>query len=139
MKINPYLSLNGTSEQAFTLYAKVMGGKLEILRYGDSPEANKMPPELHQLVMHVSLTTDDFVLMASDSLPSEGYEGIKGSSICLHVNNVPEAERLFAELSVDGKVVMPLQATFWATRFAVFTDQFGVSWLINCVVDSQEG
>jgi PhnB protein len=27
---------------------------------------------------------------------------------------------------------MPLQKTFWAVRFGVLVDQFGVSWEINC-------
>jgi PhnB protein len=27
---------------------------------------------------------------------------------------------------------MPLQETFWAARFAMFIDQFGTPWMINC-------
>ena len=139
MKLNPYLNFDGNSEEAFTFYAQVLGGKLELMRFADSPEANNFPEEIHQRVMHVSLTSGDMVLMASDTFPGEPYEGVKGSSICLQVGNVPEAERLFSELSAGGQVVMPLQQTFWATRFAVLTDKFGISWLINCEVDSQTG
>jgi PhnB protein len=55
------------------------------------------------------------------------------------MENVPRAERLCETLSAKGRVKMALQATAWATRFAVFTDQFGVSWLINCNNDAQVG
>lgn len=52
---------------------------------------------------------------------------------------MPEAERLYEALSEGGSVQMEQQATFWATRFAMLTDRFGVSWMINCMVDSQQG
>ena len=38
-----------------------------------------------------------------------------------------EADCLFAELSTDGKVTMPMQSTFLEDYFASFTDQFGIN------------
>ena len=139
MKIHAYLMFDGQCEAAFNRYAEVFGGKLEMMRYADSPEDMEVPAEYQQRVMHVCLTVGDQLLMASDNLPQYPYEGIKGCSVSLQVDNVPEAERLYEALSAGGSVQMELQATFWATRFAMLTDRFGVSWMINCEVDSQMG
>jgi len=139
MKIHAYLMFDGQCEAAFKRYAEIFGGNLEMMRYADSPEDMEVPAEYQQRVMHVCLTVGDQLLMASDNLPQYPYEGIKGCSVSLQVDNVPEAERLYEALSAGGSVQMELQATFWATRFAMLTDRFGVSWMINCMVDSQEG
>ncbi|SFP23740.1 VOC family protein [Pseudomonas borbori] len=139
MKIHAYLMFDGQCEAAFNFYAECLGGTLEMMRYADSPEDMQVPAEFQQRIMHVCLTVGDQLLMASDTLPQSPYEGIKGCSISLQVDNVPEAERLYAALSAQGSVQMALQQTFWATRFAMLTDRFGVSWMINCAVDSQMG
>ena len=139
MKMHAYLMFDGQCEAAFNRYAEVFGGKLEMMRYADSPEGMEVPAEYQQRVMHVCLAVGDQLLMASDNLPQYPYEGIKGCSVSLQVDNVPETERLYEALSAGGSVQMELQATFWATRFAMLTDRFGVSWMINCMVDSQQG
>ncbi|MDX1367095.1 VOC family protein [Pseudomonas sp.] len=139
MKIHAYLMFDGQCEAAFNFYAECLGGTLEMMRYADSPEDMGVSAEFQQRIMHVCLTVGDQLLMASDTLPQSPYEGIKGCSISLQVDNVPEAERLYAALSAQGSVQMELQQTFWATLFAMFTDRFGVSWMINCSVDSQMG
>ncbi len=139
MKMHAYLMFDGQCEAAFKRYAEIFGGNLEMMRYADSPEDMEVPAEYQQRVMHVCLAVGDQLLMASDNLPQYPYEGIKGCSVSLQVDNVPEAERLYEALSAGGSVQMELQATFWATRFAMLTDRFGVSWMINCMVDSQQG
>jgi PhnB protein len=138
MKIHAYLMFDGQCEAAFNFYAECLGGTLEMMRYADSPEDMEVPVEFQQRIMHVCLTVGDQLLMASDTLPQSPYEGIKGCSISLQVDNVPEAERLYAALSAQGSVQMELQQTFWATRFAMLTDRFGVSWMINCAVSEMD-
>jgi PhnB protein len=139
MKIHAYLIFDGQCEAAFNFYEQVFGGTLELMRFGESPEAEHIGQEHHGRIMHACLTTGDQLLMASDTLPQSPHEGIKGCSVSLQVDNVPEAERLYEALSADGQIQMELQATFWATRFAMFTDRFGVPWMINCAVDNQQG
>jgi len=138
MKIHAYLMFDGQCEAAFNFYAQTLDGTLQLMRYAESPDTKDIPPEFHQRVMHVCLTVGDQLLMASDTLPQSPYEGIKGCSISLQVDNVPEAERLYAALSAQGSVQMELQQTFWATRFAMLTDRFGVSWMINCMVSEMD-
>lgn len=73
------------------------------------------------------------MLMGSDAPCPEPYAGVKGASVSIHVDTVEEAERLFAALTKDARAVtMPLGETFWALRFAMFVDRFGVPWMINC-------
>ena len=141
MKIHAYLMFDGQCEAAFNFYAECLRGTLEMMRYADSPDEDmEVPAEFQQRIMHVCLTVGDQLLMASDTLPQcpQPYEGIKGCSISLQVDNVPEAERLYAALSEQGSVQMELQQTFWATRFAMLTDRFGVSWMINCMVSEMD-
>ena len=70
--------------------------------------------------------------MGSDAHPGHPYEGVKGCSVAMQVDTPEEAERLFKALSEKGTILMPIQATFWAVKFGMFTDQFGVPWMINC-------
>ena len=138
MKIQAYLLFDGQCEAAFNFYAECLGGKLErLMRYAEAPDnaCGEFPAEYQQRIMHASLAVGDQVLMASDSAPPYAYEGIKGCSISLNVESIAEAERLFAALAERGEVQMPMQQTFWAARFGMLTDQFGVSWMVNCEQD----
>jgi PhnB protein len=60
---------------------------------------------------------------------------MSGCSVSLNVDSIAEAERIFAALSEDGSIQMPLEATFWAARFGMLVDRFGVSWMVNCEKD----
>ena len=86
--------------------------------------------------MHGSLTIGDQVLMAGDVAP-ERYEEPKGFSLSLQMKDTSEAERVFNELATNGRIVMPLEKTFWAARFGMVVDRFGIPWLINC--DGSDG
>ena len=81
--------------------------------------------------MHGSLTVGGQVLMGGDVAPGR-YEEPKGFSLSLQLKGSTEAERVFQELSKDGRVMMPLEKTFWAERFGMVVDRFGIPWLINC-------
>ncbi|GMU93899.1 MAG: VOC family protein [Candidatus Hydrogenedentota bacterium] len=132
MRMNPYLTFNGDCEAAFTFYQRCLGGTIAMmLTHGDSPIANDVPPEWHKRIMHARLECGDLVLMGSD-VPPDRYERPQGISVSLQVDDPTEAERLYHALSENGNVIMPLQATFWAARFGMFTDRFGTPWMINC-------
>lgn len=132
MQLNPYLNFNGQCESAFKFYEKCLGGKITaMLTFGSSPRAEQTPPEWHDKIMHARLTVGEAVLMASDAPPGH-YEKTKGMSIALNTEKPEEAERIFAALSENGTVQMPIQSTFWAARFGMLVDQFGIPWMINC-------
>ncbi|WP_257385326.1 VOC family protein [Tahibacter caeni] len=133
MKLNAYLTFNGNCAQAFAYYAEHLGGHVVAsMTFGDAPEGGGGGPEAADKIMHACLMIGEQALMGSDAVtPYCPYEPLKGVSIALHPDSAEEAERLFAALSANGKVEMPLQQTFWATRFGSCTDQFGVPWMVN--------
>jgi PhnB protein len=132
MQLNPYLSFDGQCEAAFKFYEQCLGGKIEaMMPYEGSPMADQVPSEWGNKVMHAHLRVGDKVLMGSDC-PPEQYQATQGLSVHLGIDDAADAERLFHALAENGTVQMPIQQTFWATRFGMLVDQFGTPWMINC-------
>lgn len=132
MEISPYLGFNGQCAAAFKFYERVFGGQIEgIMTYGASPIAQQMPAEMHDKIIHVRLSVGDQVLMGGDA-PPQNYQAAQGFNVSITVKDPAEADRVFQELSKDGKVTMPMQKTFWSARFGMTVDRFGTPWLINC-------
>ena len=132
MQLNTYLSFRGDCEAAFKFYEECLGGKLgEIFRYAGTRLADQVPADWQNKVMHGSLAIGEHVVMGGDVAPDR-YEKPKGFSLSLQMKNTTEAERIFELLSKDGTVLVPLERTFWAARFGVLVDRFGIPWLINC-------
>jgi len=132
MQVNKYLSFRGDCETAFTLYAECLGAKVgEIYRYASTPLASQVPADWSNKVMHASVSIGDQVFMGGDVAP-ERYEPPKGFSLSVHLDDPSEAERVYARLAHGGTIVMPLEKTFWAERFGMLVDPFGIPWLINC-------
>jgi PhnB protein len=132
MQVNPYLSFNGQCEAAFKFYEQCLGAQAgAVFRYAGTPLAAQVPADWQDKVMHSSLTVGELVLMGGDVAPDR-YEEPKGFSLSLQIGSTTEAERIFHELARDGRVVAPLEKTFWAARFGMVVDRFGIPWLINC-------
>ena len=133
MQVQPYLYFEGRCEEAIEFYRKTIGAELTMLmRYKDSPEPPQpgmLPPGAGDKVMHSSFRIGESTVMASDGLCS-GKPDFKGVSLTVSVADANEAERLFAALGEGGKVQMPLTKTFFAARFGMAADRFGVSWMI---------
>lgn len=132
MQLNPYLAFNGTCEEAFKFYESCLGGKIEsVSRFAGSPMEKHMPAGWGDKIMHARLRVGDTILMGSDGGP-EHYQKPQGTSIALMVDTAEEAERVFQALSEGGSVQMPIQQTFWAVRFGMLADRYGVPWMIDC-------
>lgn len=132
MRANAYLNFNGKCEEAFRFYAEATGAIIDqMMSFGNSPMAEHMPPEARNMIVHASMRVGDTVIMASDA-PGDRYKRPQGFSVSLVVDTTAEAERIFAALSSGGEVSMPLQQTFFAARFGMLTDKFGIPWMINC-------
>ena len=132
MQMNPYLNFKGDCEAAFKFYEQSLNAQLgPIFRYADSPMEHLVPADWSDKIMHGSVTVGNQVLMGADVAPDQ-YQEPKGFSLSLQIPSVADAERIFRDLSSGGRVVMPLEQTFWAARFGVVVDRFGIQWLINC-------
>lgn len=130
MPIEPYLFFEGRCEEALEYYRRALGAKVEMLmRYKDSPEPvqGKAPPG--DKVMHASFRVGDARLMASDGFCS-GSPSFQGFALSLDVKSDAEADRVFGALADGGQVKMPLAKTFFAKRFGMVADRFGVSWMV---------
>ncbi len=132
MTINPYLIFNGNCEEALKFYETTLGGKiLSVFRYEGSPMAPSTPPDALNKVMHARLQLADTTIMASDA-PLGHYAAPQGIQINITLDDSTEAERLFHLLSESGIISVPIAETFWALRFGMLVDRFGIPWMINC-------
>ncbi|MBZ5618731.1 MAG: VOC family protein [Acidobacteriia bacterium] len=132
MQLNPYLYFNGRCEEAFQFYEQRLGGRITaMITHAGTPAEAHVPAEWRNKIMHARLTLGDSVLMGTDNQP-EHYQEAKGFSVQLGVEDPLDADRLFNALAENGTVRMPIQKTFWAVRFGMLVDQFGIPWMINC-------
>lgn len=133
MQVQPYLFFDGRCEEALAFYASALGAEVTMLmRFRDSPEPcepGMIPSGAEDKIMHSSFRIGDTTLMASDGR-CVGQPSFQGFSLSLSAPNDAEAERLFASLADGGEVQMPLGKTFFASRFGMVTDRFGLSWMV---------
>jgi PhnB protein len=132
MNLNPYLFFNGQCEAAFKLYERVLGGKIiAMLPHEATPAAAQVPPEWQKKIIHARLQLGDQLLMGCDAPPGHYHES-KGYSVTLRVDTPDEAERAFKALADGGTVRMPLDKTFFAQKFGMLADKFGIPWIVIC-------
>jgi PhnB protein len=133
MQVQPYLFLEGRAEEAIEFYKKALGAEvIALMRMKDSPESpppGMIPPGSENKVMHASVKIGGTEVMLSDGSVS-GKPSFAGVSLSLGGLSAKEAEKYFAALAEGGKVTMPLGKTFFAERFGMVADKFGVSWML---------
>lgn len=133
--VNPYLNFPGNAEEAFNFYKSVFGGEFAVVqRFKDTPEADRVPEDLKEKLMHIALPIGKGnVLMATDALESMGHKVTAGTNFHLSISadSEEEANKLFAGLSDGGKVTVPLAKMFWGAYFGMCTDNFGVQWMVS--------
>ncbi len=131
MDVISYLFFDGRAEEALEFYRRALDAEVEAIhRFKDSPDPNQIPPGAGDKVMHVTFTIGDTTIMASDGR-CQGAPNFQGFSLSLNVRTEAEAERFFAALSDGGRVEVPLAKTFFAPRFGMVSDRFGVSWMVH--------
>ncbi len=135
--VNAYLNFDGQCEEAFNFYRSVFGGDFPMVsKFGDMPPQEGMPPmseDVKNRVMHITLPISaETILMGSDTMPGL-HDHKVGNNISLSINTESraEAEKIFNGLSAGGTVTMPLEDTFWGAYFGMWTDKFGIHWMVN--------
>ena len=132
MSLNPYLYFDGQCEEAFLFYEKCLGGKITfMMTYEGSPMAGQAPPGYAKKILHAGLASGDGVLEGCDAPPGE-YKKPQSFCVMLRPKDAAESERIFSALAEEGTVQIPFGETFWALRFGMVVDRFGMPWLINC-------
>jgi len=133
--IKPYIAFKGNCAEAIDFYKDKLGGEVLFTQtYGESPMKGKGPDDA---IMHTSIKIGDSVIMACDNVFEENPT-IVGNNISLAIGgkDVAQAEKAFEAMSEGATVIMPMQETFWAQRFGMLTDKFGINWMFN--VDKPE-
>jgi len=122
MKLHTYLNFNGTCAQAFAYYEKHLGAKItSSMTYGQMPGATTLPPNQVNLILHARIALGDTYLMASDVPPTMPWEPMRSAYLTLNVHTA---------LADGGQIFMPLQETFYAHKFSMLRDKFGINWMV---------
>ena len=133
-KPETYLFFDGDCAQAMRFYERVLGGKIEMMmKYGESPGAQKAGPGSADKIIHARLALDGVALLASDwEAPGMPYPGMNGFSVSLTYPTADEARRVYAALADGGEARMPIEKTFWTEAFGMLVDRFGTPWMVGC-------
>ena len=132
MQLYPHLTFDGQCEAAFKFYQACLGGKITLMMtYENTPMDLQTHPDWQKKISHATFALADFMFSGSDPLPGQ-YQKPQGFALQFNLSDTAETERIFKALAENGSVQAPLQETFWALRFGVLVDQFGIPWLINC-------
>lgn len=135
--VNVYLTFNGNCLEAFEFYKSVFGREFSYVgRFKDIPAEVGRPesPEEGEKIMHISLPiSQETILMGSDTGGEWASGFIQGNnfSISITTDSKENADRFFNGLSKGGTVTMPMDNTFWGDYFGMFTDKFGINWMIS--------
>lgn len=133
--INPYLNFPGNTEEAFNFYKSVFGGEfITVMRFSDTPDADKIPDKIKDKIMHIALPIGDGnILMGTDAIEEMGHRITEGTNfhLTVHTDSKEEADKLYSALSADGKTTQPMTDQFWGDYFGMLTDQFGIQWMIS--------
>lgn len=132
--VNSYLNFNGNCAEVFEFYKSVFGTEYEsVMRFGDVPVDNPTTQEEKDMIMHISLPIGKGTYIFGSDVPAHMGKVTPGNNfnIAIAPDSEEEAKKLFDGLSAGGQVTMPLEKTFWNAYFGMFTDKFGISWMVN--------
>lgn len=129
MQLHTYLNYGGNCEEAFKFYEKHLGGTITMLmRHSEAPDRN-MPAGWEKAVLHARMDLGGTELLGAD-IPPDRFQPMRSAYLSLTLDSDREADRVFALLSDGGQIFMPMQDTFFASRFAMLRDKFGTSWML---------
>ena len=127
MKLYTQLNFGGNCEEALRFYEKHLGGKIVTMM--NQSEAPGAPSGAGKAIIHARMDIGDTVLIAND-VPGTVFQKMRSVYLYLSVDSDKEAERIHKLLAEGGEIYMPMEETFYATRFSMLRDRFGVSWTI---------
>ena len=130
--VQPYIFFDGKCEEALDFYKGAIGAKVDMMmRFKEAPDQSQMQPNTGEKVMHASFHVGTTQVLASDG-HCAGKPSFQGFGLALNAKDDAEAEKLFTAVGKGGQVLQPLTKTFFASKFGMVTDKFGINWMINC-------
>ncbi len=130
MTVQPYLFFDGKCEEAIEFYKSAIGAKVDMMmRFKEAPEQGHMPPNSGDKIMHAAFKVGDTQVLASDG-HCAGKPTFQGFGLALSAKSDAEAETLFNNVGKGGQVVQPMTKTFFASKFGMVTDRYGIMWMV---------
>ena len=128
MTLTTYVNFAGQCAEAFRFYEQHLGGQITaMMTHAESPQPSQLGPEWKDAVLHGRIAIGGTQLMGAD-IPNA--QPMRSAYLSLGMDSDAEAERVYAALSEGGRVWMPMQQTFFASRFGQVQDRFGINWMI---------
>ena len=129
-KLNPYLNFKDNAREAMEFYRTVFGGKLTLSTFKEFHASQDASED--EKIMHSTLEAENgIVFMAADTPNAMEYRAGTNMNMSLTGDNEAELRGYYEKLSAGGTIGMPLEKAPWGDTFGMFTDKFGVSWLVN--------
>ncbi len=134
LSVNAYLTFDGNCREAFEFYRSVFGGDfLELQTFADGPSGMQVAEADRPRVLHVALPIGSGVLMGSDRAEGTAPPFAAGNnfSLSIQAESREQSDDLCVKLSDGGRITMPLGEQFWGAYFGMWTDRFGINWMVN--------
>lgn len=130
MQVQPYIFFDGRCDEALKFYEKALGAKVDMLmRFKEAPDQSMVTPDSKDKVMHAAVHIGDTQVLMSDGR-CLGKPTFQGFALTIYAADNAEADRRFSALAEGGQVQMPMAETFFASRFGMVADKFGVGWMV---------
>jgi PhnB protein len=130
-QITPALAFNGTAADAIALYERALGARVEtILRFSEAPAGAPVPPGHKDKVMYALLRIGDQHVMAMDAPPGVPVPADSSVQVALEIDDPADLLARVDALAAGGTVRVPPHESFFAAKFAMVTDAFGIKWIL---------
>ena len=130
MQSHPYLTFEGRCEEAIDFYRRALGAEVTMMmRFKEAPDQSQMQPNTGEKVMHAAFHVGTTQVLASDG-HCAGKPSFQGFGLALNAKSDAEAEKLFTAVGKGGQVLQPLTKTFFASKFGMVSDKFGIMWMV---------
>jgi PhnB protein len=127
MDVDIALNFNGRCEAAINFYRHAIEADcIHLTRFADSPSDK---------IFHATIAVGCTRIMASDvgcvgDGDNQNQPPFTGFALALRADDVQQAQQFLDRLADGGSVLMPMTETFFAQRYAIVTDPFGVTWKV---------
>jgi PhnB protein len=130
IKLFMQLNFGGNCAEAFHYYEQHLGGKIPaLIKRSEIPGDTQNSASEEDPVVHARILIGQTTLIGND-VPPDRFQRIRSAYLYLALDSAQEAERIYGLLATGGEVYMPLQETFFASRFSQFRDRCGASWTL---------
>ena len=128
MKMSTYVNFPGTCAEAFHFYEQHLGGAIGMMMtHAQAPDQSTIDQTRKDAILHARMTVGGVELTGAD-IPNA--QPMRSAYLSLTVDTDADAERIYSVLGEGGQVFIPMQETFFATRFGQLRDRFGINWMI---------